>query len=224
MSDNIQYLSFSNKVKVEVPQSSLTLQPHGLYSAWNAPDQNTAVGSLSLLQGTFPTQGSNPGLPRCRQILYQLSHKGSPGILEWVAYPFCSGSSQPRGFPALQADSLPTELSGKKITFKVTKCRVSQRPLLTLITFHYEKFQMYISNPRLLNLEGIFWKWQFSTVKKWKMSAAIILNCRTEWLFILSLYFSEFPQFSPLYRYCFSNEKNNVIWESMIKIYKSQIN
>ena len=95
MSDNIQYLSFSNKVKVEVPQSSLTLQPHGLYSAWNAPDQNTAVGSLSLLQGTFPTQGSNPGLPRCRQILYQLSHKGSPGILEWVAFSFSRASSQP---------------------------------------------------------------------------------------------------------------------------------
>jgi len=36
------------------------------------------------------------GLPHCRQILYQLSHKGSPGILEWVAYPFSSGSSQPR--------------------------------------------------------------------------------------------------------------------------------
>ena len=40
-------------------------------------------GSLSLLQGIFPTQASNPGLPLCRQILYQLSHKGSPRILEW---------------------------------------------------------------------------------------------------------------------------------------------
>ena len=35
------------------------------------------VGSHSLLQGIFPTQGSNPGLPHCKQILYQLSHKGS---------------------------------------------------------------------------------------------------------------------------------------------------
>ena len=58
--------------------------------------QNTGVGSLSLLQGIFPTQGSNPGLPHCRQILYQLSHKGSPRILESVAYPFSSRSSQPR--------------------------------------------------------------------------------------------------------------------------------
>ena len=47
-------------------------------------------------RGIFWTQGSNPGLPHCRQILYQLSHKGSPRILEWVAYPFSRGSSQPR--------------------------------------------------------------------------------------------------------------------------------
>ena len=54
------------------------------------------MASLSLLQGIFPTQGSNPGLPHCRRILYQLSHKGSPRILEGVTYPSSSGSSQPR--------------------------------------------------------------------------------------------------------------------------------
>ena len=72
---------------------SSCLQTHGLYSPWNSPDQDTGVGSLSLLQGIFPTQGSNPDLPHCRQILYQLSHKGSPRILEWVGDPFSSGSS-----------------------------------------------------------------------------------------------------------------------------------
>ena len=65
-------------MKVKVTQSCLTLQLHGLYSPWNSPGQNTGVSSHSLLQGTFPTQGSNPGLPHCRRILYQLSHKGSP--------------------------------------------------------------------------------------------------------------------------------------------------
>ena len=55
-----------------------TLRPRGLYSPWNSPGQNTGVGSCSLLQGILPTQGSNPGLPHCRWILYQLSHKGSP--------------------------------------------------------------------------------------------------------------------------------------------------
>ena len=50
------------------------LRPHGLYSPWNSPGQNTGVGSLSLPQGIFPIQGSNQGLPHCRWILYQLSY------------------------------------------------------------------------------------------------------------------------------------------------------
>ena len=53
-------------------------------------------GNLFLLQGIFLTQGSNPGVPHFKQILYQLSYKGSPRILEWGAYPFSSGSSWPR--------------------------------------------------------------------------------------------------------------------------------
>ena len=55
---------------------------------------NTGVGSLSLLQGIFATQELNPGLPHCRQILYQLSYKGSPRIQGWVAYLFSSRSSR----------------------------------------------------------------------------------------------------------------------------------
>ena len=65
-------------MKVKVTQLSLILcYPHGLYSPWNSPGQNTGVGSLSLLQGIFPTQGSKPGLWHCRQIFYQLRHQGS---------------------------------------------------------------------------------------------------------------------------------------------------
>ena len=87
-----------------------------LFSLWNSPDQNAGVGILSLLQGIFPTQGSNSDLLHCRCILYQLDHQGSPRMLEWEAYPFSRGSSWPRnpaGSPALQADSLPTEPWGK---------------------------------------------------------------------------------------------------------------
>ena len=73
-----------------------SLRPLGLYSPWNSPGQKTGVSSLSLPQGLFPTQGSNPDLPHCRRILYQLTLKGSPRILEWVAYRFSSRSSQPR--------------------------------------------------------------------------------------------------------------------------------
>ena len=110
------------RIQVKVIQSCLTLRPHG-YSPWNSLGQNTGVGSLSLPQGILLIPGLNPGLPHCRRILYQLSHKGSPNesencsvlsdslrphgryspgvlqarILECVAGPFSRGSSQPRG-------------------------------------------------------------------------------------------------------------------------------
>ena len=103
-------------MKVKVTQSCPTLRPHGLYSPRNSPGQNTGVGSLSLPQGIFPTQGLNPGLPHCRWILYHLSHQGSPRIPEWVAYPFSRGSSQPRNRARVSrtaGGSSPTEPPGK---------------------------------------------------------------------------------------------------------------
>ena len=76
-----------NYVPCLVSQSCLTLcdpmdcSPPGSSVRGNSPGQNTGVSSLSLLQGSFPTQGYNPGLPHCRQILYHLSHQGSPNQL-----------------------------------------------------------------------------------------------------------------------------------------------
>ena len=99
------------KVKVAQSDSCDTMD-----CPWDSPGQNTGVGSLSLLQGIFPTEGSNPGLPHCRWILYQLSHKGSPRILEWVAYPSPGDLPDPGtepGSPALQVDSSLTEPPGK---------------------------------------------------------------------------------------------------------------
>ena len=83
---------------------------------WNSPGQNTGRGSLSLLQGIFPTQGWNPVLSCCRWFIYQLSHQGSPRILEWVGYPSSSRSSQELNQGLLHCKwifFLPTELSGK---------------------------------------------------------------------------------------------------------------
>ena len=68
-----------------------SLRPHGLYSSWNSLGQNTGVGSLALLQGIFPTQGSNPDLLHCRWILYQLSHKGS-SFTYFIRYFLISGT------------------------------------------------------------------------------------------------------------------------------------
>ena len=82
------------KVKVKVTQSCLTLcdpmdyTVHGILQA----------RILEWVAFPFPIQGSNPGVPHCRQILYQLSHQGSPRILEWVTYSFSSQSSQPRNW------------------------------------------------------------------------------------------------------------------------------
>ena len=61
----------------------------------DSPGKNTGMGCHALLQGIFPTQGSNPALPNFRWILYQLSQQGCPRILEWVAYPLSRRSSWP---------------------------------------------------------------------------------------------------------------------------------
>ena len=69
LSFNICYLQPKSSSESESHSvMSDSLQPHGLYSPWNSPGQNTGVGSCSLLKGIFPTEGPNPGLPHCRQI------------------------------------------------------------------------------------------------------------------------------------------------------------
>ena len=83
-------------------QSCLTLydpmvcSPPGSSGHGDSPGKNTGVGCHVLLWGIFLTQGLNPGILHCGQILYHLSHQGSPRILEWVASLFSRGSSWPR--------------------------------------------------------------------------------------------------------------------------------
>ena len=91
------FSALENEKNKLLSRVQLFATPWTICSPWNSPGQNTRVGSFFLLQGIFPTQGSNPGFPHCRQI-YQLSHKGIPRILEWVAYPFSSRSSWPRNW------------------------------------------------------------------------------------------------------------------------------
>ena len=85
----------SISLRVKVAQSCPTLCDP-MDCSWNSPGQNTGGDRRSLLQGIFTTQGSNQVLPHCRRTLYQLSHEGSPRILEWVAHHFSSRSSRPR--------------------------------------------------------------------------------------------------------------------------------
>ena len=105
----------SNEVKWKSLSHVRLFVTHGLNSPWDSLGQNTGVGRLSFFQGIFPTQGLNPGLPHGRRILYQLSRKGSPRILEWVAYPFSTRSSwasYQTGASCIAGGFLTTELSG----------------------------------------------------------------------------------------------------------------
>ena len=83
-------LTLCDPVDCSLPGSSV----HG-----DSPGKNTGVGCRALLQGIFPTQGRS--LPPCRLTLYHLSHLVSLRILEWVAYPFSRGSSQPRNWTGI---------------------------------------------------------------------------------------------------------------------------
>ena len=100
-------LTLCDPMDCSLPGSSV----HGTFSG-----KSTGVGCHFLLKGIFPTHGSNPGLPHWKKILYQLSHKGSQRILEWVAIPspgdLLYPEVEPR-FPTLQADSLLLEPPGK---------------------------------------------------------------------------------------------------------------
>ena len=138
------------RLKVKVTQSCLTLcdlincNSPGSSAHGDSPGKNTGVGFHALLQRIFPTQGLNPGLPHCRQILCHLSHKGSPRIMEQVAYPSPGDLSDPGikpGSPALQADFWPAELPGKPLDkhsqFLYTKEREKKREGLLIIVLRF---------------------------------------------------------------------------------------
>ena len=86
---------------------SYSLRPHGQYSLWNSPGQNTGVATHSLLQRLFPTQGWTPGLLLCRRVLHPLSHQGSPPLLSTPGH--FSGGKINSSFPNLLPfrDKLP---------------------------------------------------------------------------------------------------------------------
>ena len=92
--------------------------------------KNTGVGCHALLQGIFPIQGSNPGFLHCRQILYHLSHQGSPRILESAAYPFSRGTSLPRNWSGVSyiaggfSTSWATREAPRNTLYKIDKNKI----------------------------------------------------------------------------------------------------
>ena len=98
---------FSNPAKNSEPQSSVTpnfLWPHGLYSPLNSPGQKTGVGSLFLLQGIFPTQGLDPGLPHCRGVSLPAEPQRKPRNTGVGSLSLLQGPSQQTDSQALRTD------------------------------------------------------------------------------------------------------------------------
>ena len=146
---------------------SISLRPHGLYSPWNYPGQNTGLGSLSLLQGIFPTQGLNPGLLHCKQIFYQLDHQGTPRILEWLAYPFSSRSS---GFrvSCITGRFFNSGATREVLEFLVNKCQImklsilachQQWGMLTMLRLSFPSLSFYLFRGHILATQNIFGLW-----------------------------------------------------------------
>ena len=129
-------IAFSNLydsyLKVKVTQSCLTLcdpmdcSPPGSSVHEDSPGKNTGVGCHALLQGIFPTQGSNPGLPHCRRILYQLSHQGSL-LTEWGCFIL----------PSVTSDRQVLSWSISQWGWRWHLCSISHQDLASALNFSF---------------------------------------------------------------------------------------
>ena len=137
---------------------SNSLRPNGErrlagYSPWGFSRQEYWSGCCILLQGIFPTQRLNPGLPHCRQILYHLSHQGSPRMLEWVAYPFSRGSSRPRNWTEV------SWIAGRFFTSWTTREAPEEAYNSIYSSRDSEALTFLRTNPhpKMVNISKIFW-------------------------------------------------------------------
>ena len=127
---------------------SNSLQPHGLYSPWNSPGQNSRVDSFCLLQG-IPTQGLNPGFLHCKWILYQLNHKGSPVVVKDDAK---IPSPAPKNYPAQNVHSGKAEKLCFNWKESGQQCNLLHRVVLCISTLPNESG---LSRGRALLSKGI---------------------------------------------------------------------
>ena len=140
-------------------QSRLTLcdpmncSPPGSSAHGDFPGKNTGVGCHALLQGIFPTQGSNPDPLHGRWILYHLSHQESPRILEWVVHPFSRGFSRPRNWTRVSCNAgrFFTSWATRKAPFDTIIPGYSPRCQTDRFNFfQHEKYQQMIREVLIL--------------------------------------------------------------------------
>ena len=122
--------------------------PPGSSAHGDSPGKYTGVGCHALLQGVFPTQGSNPGLLHCRWIFYYLRHQES---LEWVAYPFSRGYSWPRNWTGISC------IAGEFFTSWTTKEAQNQRKTRGLCPAIYH---LTIRSGTLMHINNGEWHWE----------------------------------------------------------------
>ena len=154
------------------------LWPRGPYSPLNSPGQNPGVGSPSLLQGIFPTQGLNPGLPHCRWILYQVSHKGSPNNSSQITGHMVKA---PKGLYLLPSSRVtchgPTRLP-TVLTFSVW-CSTN----MTLCDTPLSKYHRQINFSRNISFfpcaEGVNGLWEWLSHRGNRASASPVLLAET---------------------------------------------
>ena len=158
-----QLMEWVSEVSESCSVVSDSLRPHGLYSPWNSPGQNTGVSSFSLLQGIFPAQGSHPGLSHCKWILYPLIHNWSPRILESVVYPFSRGSSLPRNWTRVSCIA-----GGFFIYWAIREALFQERSFGTLWFIEWFDFTLAQLNP--INISNFtrlkeYISWDFSATE-----------------------------------------------------------
>ena len=136
---------------------SLNLRPHGLYSPSNSPGLHTEVGSLSLLQGIFLTQGLNQGLLHCRWIIHQLSYHQALASLNYTKYWHHANVSLKTVYSNLLSSSLPSTIWGPEfLSMTSTKMTWSLFPGASVLVTTFSLFVVIFSMCQVLLLLLLF--------------------------------------------------------------------
>ena len=170
--------------------------------------KNPGVGCQALLQGIFSTQGSNPGLPHCRPILYCLSHRGSPRILEWVAYPFSMGNfptdwtrvSCISGFFASRATWEVLTLSTHRIKLGPDISEKIERRCLKSYSYSFHRTRELLKASQAPYPSGsrVRWAWLWIQLLPFNLGLAIESLWRRKW--------------HPLQYSCLENSMDRGVW------------
>ena len=168
------------------------------WSPWNSPGQNTRVGSRSLLQGIFPTQGSNLGLPHCRWILYQLSQQGSPlpSLRSKPDFLLTPPNMEHCSQHLAQNMNILKQSNVQKVPHVFLKLRV--RVIISLVVYIKMLIYHYILYPHIAKIIQNTWA-RSSTVQSNIVNTPVWMFYHSSFLLFLSGIFSSFTLCQSVY-------------------------